>query len=421
MKLSELPENTFLHDYMTYMQEQETPSIYDFMCGLWCLSIAVGRETYVDRPRAPVRLNCYIILSSDSGVTRKSTSVRIATNLVRDFLLDTRNRVILVESKITTGLLEYELQEATRKHGHAHVVISASELAAVLSRGNGISGMPALLTDLYDCPDARLGGGNTSNRGHHVELKNVYASFIAGSTPTWLQRAVTPAIIEGGFTSRCYFIDGASRKRSIAWPEHDTNIDQRPRLRDHLRRINEQAASIGAIGINDAARDRFTKWYNDRVSHKDAYRASFEAREDAHVLRIAGLLCINADRWLINMDDIQNAINTVSRIKYDGQRLFTGTTIDKRDIRLVERVRTNLIASGQKGVNQTELTRAFRPTYKSEQVRNVLAVMHELDLVQKFSVDTSGRPITLWRATMFLANDEMYSQVAEKLGITEAK
>lgn len=417
MKLSELPENTFLSDYMKYMSQQETPAIYDFMCALWCLSIAVGRECYVDRPRAPVRFNIYIVLSSDSGVTRKSTSVRVATNVVRDFISGNSSKLILIESKITSGLLEYELQEATRKHGYAHVAISASELAAVLSRSSGISAMPALLTDLYDCPDARLGGGNSSNRGHHVELRSVYASFIAGSTPTWLQRAVTPAIIEGGFTSRCYFIDGASRKRSVAWPTDESSGELRTGLINRLTDISQQASKIRTININASGKDRFIRWYNERVSHKDSYRASFEAREDSHVLRVAGLLCINDNRWLIGLYDIENAINIVQRIKYDGMRLFTGTSIDKRDIRLVERIRSSLIAGGQTGINQTDLARGLRPAYKSEQVRSVLTVMHELDLVQKFSVETNGRPTTVWRGTIYLANDDLYAEVVNKLGI----
>lgn len=255
-------------------------------------------------------------------------------------------------------------------------------------------------------------------RGHHVELRNVYCSFIAGSTPTWLQRAVTPAIIEGGFTSRCYFVDGASRKRSVAWPE--LTSDEQParqKLLTYLQSIHGTGHKIEGIGISNTAKARFSDWYNTRVSHRDAYRSSFEAREDAHVLRIAGLLSINDSRWLIDTYDIENAINIVQRIKYDGMQLFTGTSIDKKDIRLVERLRSSLIAGGQAGVNQADITRGLRPQYKSEQVRSVLTVMHELDLVQKFSVETNGRPTTVWRATLYLANDDMYAEVVNKLGI----
>jgi hypothetical protein len=401
---------------MKYMSSQETPAIYDLMCACWCLSIAVGRECYVARPKAPVRLNMYLILSSDSGVTRKSTSVRIATNIVRNLLLVTDSKLLLIESKITTGQLQIELFNATKKHGYAHVAISASELAAVLSRSGGLSGLPALLTDLYDCPDTRTGGG-TVMMGGGYNLKNVYASFISASTPSWLMRAVTPAIIEGGFTSRCYFIDGTSRKRSVAWPAEGDDSADRTRLVETLQQISSKTADLGKIELSSSAIKRFTKWYGSRPLHRDPYRESFEAREDAHVLRFAAYLTINDNRWFINTHDIETAITIVSRIKQDGMRLFSGTTVSKKDVRLVEKIKTYLIASGTDGASQSEILQSVRPTYKSEQVLSVLSVMHELDLVQKFEVPTDGRPKTVWRATIYMSNHELYSEVVNKLGI----
>lgn len=410
-----VPPDSFIGKYLDYMKEQETPHVYDFMCACWCLSIAVGRECYVSRPKAPVRLNMYCVLSSDSGVTRKSTSVRIATNLVRDLIAANGSRLMLIESKITAGLLQYELYESSRKNGYAHIAISASELAAVLSRTGGLSGLPALLTDLYDCPDNRDGGGSVSAGTGYI--KNVYASFISASTPSWLMRAVTPAIIEGGFTSRCYFIDGAARKRSVAWPQEKDDTDERGSLLQSLKGIDARSRQHGRIDVSPSAIQKFQQWYNSRALHKDAYRESFEAREDAHVLRFAAYLAINDERWAIGVHHIQTAITIVSRIKQDGMRLFTGTTVEKKDIRLVEKLRSYLIASGQAGANQSELLKSVRPTYKAEQVRSVLSVMHELDLVQKFSIETQGRPTTVWRATIYLSNDELYSEVASKLGI----
>lgn len=420
MTLPDMPEGTFLHRYMRYMADQETPTTYDFMCGCWTLSVALGRTYYVARPKAPVRLNMYLILVSDSGVTRKSTSVRTATDLIRDYISNSNNHFILVESKITAGLLQYELYEATKKHGYSHVAISASELAAVLSRSSGISGMPALLTDLYDCPDTRIGGGNVSSLGKESSMKNVYTSFISASTPSWLVRAVTPAIIEGGFTSRCYFVIGDSRKRTVAWPKGDSNSDTRTELRTQLQRIaagNKDAN--GRVDVSPSAISSFTEWYESRVFHKDDYRASFEAREDAHVLRFAGLLSVNDERYYINVDDIQNAINIVRQIKADGARLFSGTLLEKRDVRLIEKIRAILIAHGNTGISQTDILRNCRPTYKADQVNSVLSVMHELDLIQKFSVTGAGRPTTVWRATTYLANENLYADVAKKLGVID--
>lgn len=411
-----ISDDSFIGKYLEYMNAQETPTVYDFMCACWCLSIAVGRECYVARPKAPVRLNMYVILSSDSGVTRKSTSVRIATNLIRDFLNNSSSKLILIESKITTGLLQHELYNATKKHGYAHVAISASELAAVLSRSGGLSGMPALLTDLYDCPTDRVGGGSVSIGVGN--LKNVYASFIAGSTPSWLARAVTPAIIEGGFTSRCYFIDGNSRKRSVAWPEEREDEADRQRLSEILGHISIRTNDIRQIEVSNSAIRTFSAWYNSRSLHKDPYRESFEAREDAHVLRFAAYLSINDNRWYIDTNDIANAIKIVARIKLDGMRLFSGTSIEKKDVRLIEKLKAHLIAAGTAGTSQSEILRAVRPQYKSEQIRSVLSVMHELDLVQKFDVPSAGRNKTVWRATIYLSNDELYAEVANKLGIS---
>lgn len=412
-----ISSESFIGRYLQFMKAQETPEIYDFMCACWCLSIAAGRNVYVARPKAPVRLNMYLILTSDSGVTRKSTSIRVATNLVRSFLSDVDSKLVLIESKITTGQLEYEMYEATRKHGYAHVAISASELAAVLSRSGGLSGLPALLTDYYDCPDTRVGGG-TVMMGGGYNLKDVYASFIAGSTPSWLMRAVTPAVIEGGFTSRCYFIDGSSRKRSIAWPDAKDDTNERKNLSNILQEIRRRTYDIRTIDLSHNAITAFTHWYNNRQLHKDIYRESFEAREDAHVLRFAALFAINDDSYYVNTYHIQNAINIVRGIKQDGQRLFTGTVVDKKDIQLVEKIRTELLIAKNNGINQSDILRAMRPKYKSEQVRSVLSVMHELDLVQKFTIPGAGRPATVWRGTIYLSNDELFSETANKLGIT---
>ena len=206
---------------MESLEDQETPVIYDFICACWALSVAMGRDVIVDRPRAPVHLNMYVILVSESGIMRKSTSIRIATSVVRDFLALKNSHVLLFENKTTMGMMLDELSRASQDHGAGQGILVASELAAVLGRGTSISGLPALLTDLYDCPDQRVGGGSLNTGSFN--LKDVYFSFMGGSTPSWLAKAVRPEIIEGGFTSRCYFINGRNRKRSIAWPEGESD------------------------------------------------------------------------------------------------------------------------------------------------------------------------------------------------------
>lgn len=375
----------------------------------------MGRSVIVDRPRAPVHLNMYIILVSESGIMRKSTSIRIATSVVRDFLSMQKSNVLLFENKTTMGMLLDELSRASQDHGAGQGILVASELAAVLGRGSSLSGLPALLTDLYDCPDKRVGGGSLNTGSFN--LKDVYFSFLGGSTPSWLAKAVRPEIVEGGFTSRCYFINGRNRKRSIAWPEGDGN--DRGNLVERLTLLARESKRYNKIGITVGGKHKFSTWYNNRGLHKDAYRESFESREDSHILRFAGLFAINEERWEINEHHIARAIDFVSNIKRAGTELFTGTEVGTRDVKLLHKVRDLLIASGDAGVPLSGFHRTLRISGKhTMEVRALLQAMHELDLVKKYTVEKErGRPATVYVRTEYLANEQFLVDVMRKVGI----
>lgn len=413
-----VPHGTFLHSYMEMLEDQETPSIYDFICACWCLSVAMGRDVIVDRPRAPVHLNMYVILVSESGIMRKSTSVRIATNIVRSFLQQINSKILLFESKTTHGMVLNELSKASEDHGSGQGILVASELAAVLGRSSGTNGLPAFLTDIYDCPDERIGGGSLSTGS--LNFKNVYFSFMAGSTPSWLAKAVRPEIVEGGFTSRCYFINGRNRKRSIAWPEGEKDGSGAIRLLTKLEGLYTDSRRYNRIGITDAAKRRFSSWYDNRLLHKDTYRESFESREDSHVLRFAGLFAINEQRWEINKDNLDRAIQFVTDIKRFGSELFTGTRVEQRDVKLLNKIRTMLLAAGDSGVSLTEFNRSLGASGRqTAEVRTLLQTMHELDLVKKYEIpaEVRGRPTTKFVRTVYLQNDQFLVDVMRKVGI----
>lgn len=317
------------------------------------------------------------------------------------------------------GALLNELSRANKETGSSQVLLVASELAAMLGRGTNIAGIPALLTDLYDCPDERVGGGSLSTGSFN--LRDVYCSFLAGSTPTWLATAVRPEIVAGGFTSRCYFIHGRERKRLIAWPEHATDDEQKLRreLIDDLSAIKQESTSFQRIGINNHAKHTFSKWYEQRRTHRDVYRESFESREDSHVLRISGLIAANERTWEISDDHIRRGIQLVAEYKRYGTELFTGTRAEKRDIRLLTRLRKELLASGNSGIGRGELYRRLNLSGGAGvEMRSMLSAMHELDLIKVYEVKgVTGRPKQLLVATEYLKNDLLLEEVANKLGM----
>ena len=413
-----IKESTFIDNYMSWMEDQETPLIYDMMCGYWALSVALGRDAIVDRPRAPVHLNMYMILVSESGIMRKSTSIHAATSIVREFLLRTNSKMQLVESQITKGALLDDLNRSTLHYGSSQIILVASELAAMLGRGSQISGVPALLTDLYDCPNERTGGG--SIHSGTINLSDVYCSFLAGSTPSWLDKAVRPEIIAGGFTSRCFFVNGRNRKQLVAWPKGELDVDtaRREHLVEQLQAIATESRTFPRIGITDGAKDTFTKWYNARPIHKDVYRESFESREDSHVLRLAGLMAANERAWYISDDHIRRAINLVAELKRYGTDLFTGVDIARHDVKTLRKMRKAILDAGSDGIVRSILYRNLFLTGRARQMfGTLLNTMHELDLIRRLEVNTAGRPRELIIATEYLKNELLLEDVARKLGM----
>ena len=402
-----VPQDSFLGDYLAYMDAQETPHAFDFWTGVWIMSCAIGRNTIVDRPRAPVYLNLYTILVADSGVTRKSTAIRNAVDFARPLA---RTDDELVERKLTPELLELRLHKQAEAHGSGTALIAISELVTFMGREKYTESMPTLLTDLYDSPSIRSGGGTIG--GGTKTLRNVFVSFLSASTPAWLLRAVNPDVIEGGFTSRVLFIVATKPKRLSAWPtEGDAPLSDR--IRERIEGIRAKAGQVEKIAISDGARLAFERWYKSRHIAHDPFRSSFQSREDAHILRLAAFLCINDDAWVIQNTHIIAAIKVIMQVREDGASVFEGTGSNGQFILGIDKLRDKLLAAGMSGLPQKELTKAAQPFMSAQPMKVALEIMLELGMVQKFeSIQVSrGRPTTIWRGTSALAQSKALDKI----------
>ena len=389
--------DTFIDRYMRFMEAQETPTAYDFWCACWLLSLALGREVVVPRPRAPVYMNLYALLIADSGVTRKSSAVRHATNIAREFTETLEQRMEFIETKMSPENLEARMHTMTAEGGHAHVAISISELVTFLGRERYTVAMPGLLTDLYDCPSSRIGGG-TIGRGK-TEIKDVFLSFLAASTPTWLARAINPDVVEGGFTSRCMFIVSEQRKKRIAWP--DARDEDTSWFVAELHRIRQKAATVQRLDLTPNALKTFTGWYNNKTESRDPFSASFESREDAHVLRLAGYLAVDEGAWQIDAHHVRNATKIIAEIKLDGSSIFVGGTSANRLLNGLDLLRSKLIEAGIDGVRHNDLFHAVKHHLHNDEFNAALDIMQQLEMVDCFMPPArgQGRKAKLWRAT----------------------
>ncbi len=406
--------DTFLDRYMAYNAEIETPQAYDFMCGLWLLSTAIGRRIRIERPRAPVWMNLYIILCAESGTTRKSTAVRRAEEVYN--ASEYQHEYLTVTGSATAESLTKDLGRQSANAGSGQACIVVSELVTLLGRERYSMGVPGLLTDLYDCPTRRE---IRRASAEPVTIDRAFINLLSASTPSWLVRAINPDVIEGGFTSRCLFVVEEQRKRRIAWP--NIAVSEAAQLRtlvSDLRNVRELAERHAKRGItmHEAAIRRFVSWYEHRSSDSsDAYSVSFEAREDHHVLRLAGLLAANDGSWMINVNHLTHATRIIAHHKSRGAALFGSGREVQRLVSGIDRIRDVLASAGAVGLSQTDLLYKTRRLMAVREMDYLLALMHELSMVQRYDVKTGGRTRIVWRGTDKLMVREINQLLLDRL------
>ena len=416
MKLSSyVKEGSFIHNYMLHMMEMETPSSYDFWSAMWLLSNAVGRDCYVNRPRVPVRFNLYIILCADSGVTRKSTSVSYPSCIIHHLH---RPGLLRIDSKIYPAKLLSDAAEVSATYDRCHIAFSISELTSVLSKTGYMRDMPVILTDLYDSPSHRSGGGSISLGGG--ELRNVYVTFLAATAPRWLATRANSDIIEGGFTSRTLFIHEETRKRKISWPQAGQVSDEDfiKERGDELNEIADRARRVGRVELKEEAIKLYSRWYDRRDEGETSFTRSFASREADHVLRIAGLLAINDAHWVISDYHVKRAITIVRRIRDSASNLFETLFSSDRDakagdnlVRGCEVLKEFLVSQGTNATPHSILLRKAQPL-KSVVISKILDYMEDRKMVRRIvQKGGKGRPSTYWLGTRLLLEVPMMEVV----------
>jgi hypothetical protein len=409
------PADTFLGKYMAYMSRQETAYVYDFWCAMWLMSCACGRRIFVDRPRAPVYMNLYATLVGESGVVRKSTAVNTASRIARELLAD--DPIMgFYDAKMSAERLDQVLNDRTTEHQTAQMVIAISELAVFLGTERYMANMPILLTDLYDCPNKRDSAG-TFLHGK-VDQRDVWVSFLSASTPIWLLKAINPNVVEGGFTSRCLFIVSSKPKKRIAWPDVvATEEDDRAELLSLLKDVRTNAERYENIKMTPHALAQFSRWYRSRTPHADPFRSTFDAREDAHVLRCAAFLAINDGSWVIQSHHLSRSINLIKQVKEDAASIFEGTGGKTKFALGFDAIRNALILSGDEPVLRSRLFIRVRNRMDNIEFDALLGVLHELDAIQRFEYRHNGergRPAEYIRGTKLLLARGLGEQVMDR-------
>ena len=257
-------------------------------------------------------------------------------------------------------------------------------------------------------------GGGTIARGECTT--QCVVSFLSACTPIWLLKTVNPKVVEGGFTSRCLFVVSNEPKQLIPWPDGDDTEDDRSWMLHDLQRIREQAANSDAITLTDGGMTAYRKWYNERKRSYDSFKQSFEAREDAHVLRVAALMCINDGTWRIDHHHVAKAVQLIAEVKDSGALIFEGGEMRTKYAISLDAVRSSLISAGMDPIPKHQLTRKCRRGLEMNDFNALLEVLHEIGAVQRFMDvhQDRGKPTEYYRGTNLLMGRGLGEQVLDR-------
>jgi hypothetical protein len=411
-----IDENSFLGVWIKYLADLETALPFDFWSGIWLLGNVVGRNTVIARPQAPVWLNPYIILVSDSGIGHKSTVIdkaEIALRNVNKRIVENGGEVpVLLSGKGSTEKIEDILYTST----NAQITLVASELARMFGKEGYKMGLPILLTDLYDCREEQTIFG-TKGSGSYT-IKNIYCSLIAGSTPVWLSRSVSPDVLEGGFASRTLFIYAQHNKQLVAWPPERDETQWKMRLENALYEVWQQARTKPQILMSDGGRQEYSAWYTNRTGTTGVYDQYFHSREPDHVLRLAALLCINDRRWEIQRHDVTNAIGIIESEKAVTRSILVPST--KKEDRLttgIEKIRHILQSISPSSIHRAELYAKIKHYMTPKMFNTTMEVLHEVGCAEAYK-STYGKSL-IYKATRLTVSPNLlptiHREVAERL------
>lgn len=368
---------TFIYEYLKYCDYLETPKDFDFWGAVWIISLLINRQIVIDRPNAPLFPNFYITLIADSGECRKSTAINSAYKILNQIITDT-DKINIMTGTTSAARFNYILTKASFADGKCTIGINCSEFITFYKNKNIIE----CFTDLYDCPSERIGYGTFTNG--EINIRNVFVSSFAASTPNYYFKAITKEEVEGGFTSRNIIIPAETGKRRIPWSKCTKSFDECITTGKIIKKFISENAK--PINLSNKAIQRYSQWYLRRRRSNDLYTRTFEAREQDFVLKLAAILAINDCVSEIKEEYITNAIKIIQNIKKKAQKFFNNELYDEENdtyTKTIERIRDIIHSKSSNGIQHRELYLRVHNSCTSDEYNYIINMMHELGMIEK--------------------------------------
>jgi Protein of unknown function (DUF3987) len=287
-------------------------SAFLLACGL-----VIGRRVWRSTPR-PLFPNFYVLLLGQTGDSRKSTCLWLAT----EFLRCVGEDVTSLEGVVSTeGLIE-----ALAAHEETKALIYADEFRALLSvaRRKGTQDILPRLNSLYYCPEK-----SSVDRVKNPTIAiRPFVSLMAATPQEYVEDLLCDLDITGGFLNRFLIITGEEQppKPIVQTPSTDQMDTLAMKTQMAIAKVS------GHVGFSSDAiatwRDFYIAWRSRRKG-LDHRKANLTARTFEHILKIATVYTVLNGKDTIDLQTLNIAIEIGSCIEANTIRLFATIGMDR--------------------------------------------------------------------------------------------
>lgn len=316
--------SNWLKGLLEYVEDTEAPRDYWLWGGLFTISAALQRKTWIDFGIDLIYPNLYICIVAPPG-ERKNAPIKLAKQMLEKLQLtvavDSTSKRALTKELARAADREQFLHPDGKPRRMSVMAVPSKELASLFAIDK--ANMLVTLTDLWDCHDSWK--YDTSDKGKD-HLYNVCLQVIAATQPRYIATELPPEAFGEGFASRVLWVSEKPFYKSVPWPTAFDSKLGKVLLHD----LNIIHQLIGKFSISSEARAYYDEWYNKIPQKKRELRDERLLgnlnRLHVQVLKVVQCLHVaESNELLISVDDMGRAIDYVEDIFQQTTKAFGGS------------------------------------------------------------------------------------------------
>lgn len=301
--------------YLELQRNTEPPAIFHRWAMITCISAWLGRQAWFPFGSGRIFPNHYVMCIGDPG-TRKSTSIKLATKLLRQagyeyfapkkaskekFLLDLMSGV--TDDETAPNIDEFTVLDTD--NSPREMFIAADEFNIFLGHAN--LEFLSILGDLWDWDDDIDSWKYRLKNSQSIKIFQPTITILGGNTPTGFAECFPLASIGQGFMSRLIMIYGEQTGKKITFPEAPSP-EALLSMVEQLLRIKQKV--LGPMQLNSDSRNALDVIYKSWPELEDQRFKHYSTRRFTHLLKLCIVHAASRASSTIELQDVVHA-NTV--------------------------------------------------------------------------------------------------------------